>query len=218
MKARAPGHRGTRRARRWATATALVAVVGAAGCAALSSATPARTFRLTYAPPSPSESPPLAVVVRVMPFTIAATYDRQPFVYRTGPYDVGFDHYNRWLAAPATMITDLIARDLAAAKVVRAVLQSPSALPSDYELSGHVETMEERDEDAGCTGHLRARVLLVRAGREGRSVVFQDSLVADEPCTRGNAESYVAAMSRATERLSTDIRAALIEAITASSR
>ena len=195
-------------------ATALLAAIAAAGCAALQSAPATRTFRLAYQPPTASPAPPLPAVVRVMPFGIAAAYNREVFIFRTGAYDVGIDYYDRWITSPATMITDLVARDLAASQTVRAVLQSPSALPSDYELSAHIETFEERDEKGEtCTAHLRMRVLLVRSSGEGRSVGMQQNFVGDEPCTRGDVESYVAAMSRATARTSTDIRNALLDAI-----
>jgi ABC-type uncharacterized transport system auxiliary subunit len=191
---------------------ALLLVV-AAGCAAFQAAPAARTFRIAYQPPVASTAAPLPVVVRVMPFGIAAPYNREVFVFRTGVYDLGIDYYNRWIASPATMLTDLVARDLAASQTVRAVLQSPSALPTDYELSAQIETFEERDEDNACTAHLRLRALLVRAARDGRSVAMQQDFVVDEPCVRGDVESYVAAMSRATERTSTDVRGALLDAI-----
>lgn len=198
----------------WARMAGLAILAMIAGCAALQKPPPVRGYRLAYPPPERAEGEPLPVVVRVMPFGIAAAYDREPFVYRTGPYDIGEDYYHRWLASPALMITDLIARDLAAAGTVQAILQSPSPLPADYELGGHIETMEERDDD-GCRAHLRIRMLLLRAGRRARTALVQQSLVADEPCTRGDAASYVAAMSRATAQLSDTMRAALAAAIAA---
>lgn len=194
-------------------AGALLAALCAAGCAVFKSPPETRTFRIAYPPPAASTAPPLPAVVRVLPFGVAAPYNREVFVFRNGPYDVGLDYYDRWIASPATMITDLVARDLAASQSVRAVLQSPSALPSDYELSAQIETFEERDEDDACTAYLRMRALLVRSAREGRSVAMQQSFVAEEPCRRGDVDSYVAAMSRAAERTSTDIRTALLDAI-----
>jgi ABC-type uncharacterized transport system auxiliary subunit len=173
-----------------------------------------RTFRLTYRPPEPSGAPPLPVTVRVLPFGIVSAYDRQTFLYRSGPYDVGIDYYNQWVGNPAHMITDLIARDLAASKAVHAVFQEPSAVPSNYELSGNIETLEERDENGTCTGHLRLRVALIRVPPQGsRYVVFQDNVVADAPCTPGDPGSYAAAMSRAAEQVSDIVRGKLLSAI-----
>lgn len=193
-----------------------VALLLLAGCAALRTAPESRTYRLAYIPPEPTGAPPLPVTVRVMPLGIAAAYDSLSFIYRTGPYDVGVDPYNRWITNPAGMITDLIGRDLAAAKSVRAVLQGPSAVPYDYELSGQIETLEERDEAAACSGHLRLRIVLVRVPPKGsRYVVTQDGITADAPCSPGRPESYVEAMSRAVQQVSDAIRAAVLAAIEA---
>jgi ABC-type uncharacterized transport system auxiliary subunit len=192
---------------------AIAAVLLVAGCSAMRSAPPARSFRLAYHPPDPGSAAPLPVTVRVVPFGIAAVYNRESFVYRNGLYDVGVDPYNRWLNSPASMITDLLARDLAASRTVEAVLQAPSALPNDYELNGYVETLEERD-DSGCSAHLRLREFLVRVPRHGaRQVVQRGDYTGDEPCTLGDPESYAAAMSRAVEQVSEQIRAAILAAI-----
>jgi ABC-type uncharacterized transport system auxiliary subunit len=195
---------------------ALCMAIAIAGCAAFQTPPPARTFRLAYEPPDAQPEPPLPVVVRVVPFGIAATYDRQGFIYRSGPYDLGVDHYNRWLGSPAAILSDLVARDLAAAHAVSAVLQSPSALPNDYELSGYIETLEERDGGGSCTAHLRVRILLVRAPAHAtRYVVLEQGFVADEACTPGDPAAYAAAMSHAAERISAETRAAVLAAIRA---
>jgi ABC-type uncharacterized transport system auxiliary subunit len=192
----------------------LCAAIAMAGCAAFQSPPAARTFRLTYEPPEAQSDPRLPVVVRIVPFGIAATYDRQAFIYRSGPYDVGIDHYNRWLGSPAAILSDLVARDLAASHAVSGVLQSPSALPNDYELSGYIETVEERDGGGSCTAHLRVRILLVRAPAYAtRYVVLEQGFVADEPCTPGDPAAYAAAMSHAAERISAETRAAVVAAI-----
>jgi ABC-type uncharacterized transport system auxiliary subunit len=205
----------TRAARCVAWAAALLL----AGCAALRPAPPIRTFRLTYPVPGPERTTPLPVTVRVLPFGIASAYDRQGFIYRSGPYDVGVDYYNRWIGSPASLITDLVARDLAASKTLQAVLQAPSALPSDYEINGEIETLEEDDEAASCAAHLRLRVALVAAPSTGaRHVVMQDGFAADEPCTRGDPTSYAEAMSRAVQRASDAIRAALLRALEQNAR
>jgi ABC-type uncharacterized transport system auxiliary subunit len=198
--------------------TPLVGVAGLlllAGCAALGgSAAEVRTYRMAYQPPERAAGAPLPVTVRLAPFGVASVYDRQSFMYRHDAYGISADYYNRWVASPASIIGDLIARDLATSGTVEGVLQSPSALPAAYELSGHIDTLEERDEDDGCSAHVRLRVTLVRVPpRRARYIVFQEGLVADEPCTRGDPTSYAEATSRAVERLSGEIRTAVVEAI-----
>jgi len=196
--------------RRLAALALLLPLLAACG-AALRSRPPDRTYRMAYAPPAPDGST-VPATLRVVPFGIAADYDRQGFVYREGTYDVGVDHYNRWIAAPSAMITDLVARDLSAAGAFQAVLQGPSALPAIYELSGWIETLEEREE-SGCTAHVRLRALFVRVPERGpRQVLFEDSLTGDEPCTPGDAPSVAEAMSRAVQHISDDLRARLVAA------
>lgn len=195
---------------------AVAAALLLAGCAALKTAPQVRTFRLAYRPPEPTGATALPVTVRVLPFGIASAYDSQSFLYRTGPYDVGIDYYNRWVGNPAHMIADLVARDLAASKTVKALVQTLSALPTDYELSGHIETLEERDEGSTCTAHLRLRILLDRVPPQGPVyLVLQEGFTADALCTPADPESYAAAMSRAVEQVSDAIRAKLVEAVRA---
>jgi ABC-type uncharacterized transport system auxiliary subunit len=194
---------------------ALAAALLLAGCAALKAAPQVRTFRLAYPPPEPSAGSALPATVRVLPFGIASAYDSQSFLYRTGAHDVGIDYYNRWVGNPAPMITDLVERDLAASKAVTAVVQTPSALPADYELSGYIETFEERDAGSAGTAHLRLRIVVVRVAPQGpRYVVRQGNYTAEAPCTPADPESYAAAMSSAVQQVSEQIRAALVDAIT----
>jgi ABC-type uncharacterized transport system auxiliary subunit len=185
-----------------------------AGCAALREAPQTRVYRLAYPPPPPSDAPPLPVTVRVMPFGIAAAYDSLAFIYRSGAYDVGTDPYNRWIANPATMIADLIARDFAASKTVQAVLQATSAVPFDYELSGQVETLEERDDANSCSAMLRVRIALARVPQRGpRSVALQDIFIAEAPCAHPSAHGYAEAASHAVQQVSDAARAAVLRVV-----
>jgi ABC-type uncharacterized transport system auxiliary subunit len=188
-------------------ATFLAVCLLLAGCSVVGSTPAVRTYRLDYPPPAPDPSTSVGPTLRVVPFGIASLYDRQGFVYRDGRYDIGVDSYHRWLTAPAAMITDLIARDLSATRQFSAVLQGASSLAATYELSGTIEELEERP-DGGCSAHLRMRVLLAELPDKGRRrVVFEDVLAADEPCTRGDPESFVAAMSRAVQHVSEQLQA-----------
>ncbi|MGD9764040.1 MAG: ABC-type transport auxiliary lipoprotein family protein [Candidatus Binatia bacterium] len=187
-----------------------------AACSALppADAPPIRTYRIDYPvpPPAPVTAP---FTLRVIPFGTAATYDRPGFIYRTATYDFGIDFYNRWAVAPGSMLTDLVARDIAAAQLVRAVLQAPSAIPTDYELHGEIEEFEERDTGGGAA-HLRMRAFLVQVPRTGpRTVVVNEIIEIDEPCRPGDPESFTAAMSRAAQRASEMLRAHIAQALEA---
>ena len=174
-----------------------------------SSGPPVRTYRLTYPAPAPEAATPLGVV-RVGPVGSARVYDRLDFLYRDGTYEIGVDHYNAWITAPSGMVADLLARDVGAAGLATAVLQGASALPADYELSGRIEEIEESP-TGGCSAHLRLRARLVRVPDKGpRQVVFEETFGSDQPCTPGDPDSFAAAMSRATEDVSAQLRARMV--------
>ncbi len=195
-------------------ATLAFATLAGCGFAASRAAPPVQTYQLSYPAPAPA-SAAAPVTVRVAPFGVAAAYDRVNFLYRRGTYEIGVDSYHRWVTTPGSMVSDLLARDLAAATLARAVLQVPSALPSDYELNGQVEVFEETDR-GGCSAHLRLRVFLVRIPPSGpRTVVADDIFDAEEPCRAGDPASVAAAMSRAVERASEMVRAQIATATAA---
>lgn len=176
-----------------------------------SAAPPVRHYRLAYPAPAPEATASLGVV-RVGPFSTTRAYDRLDFLYRDGPYAVGIDHYNAWIAAPSGMLADLLARDLAAAGLASAVLQGASPLSPDYELTGRLEEIEETP-TGGCTAHLALRARLVRLQDQApRQLVFEDVFTSDQPCTAGDPDSLAEAMSRAAENVSAAVRARMAEA------
>lgn len=185
----------------------LTAALTVSACSAFSAGSPpVRTYRLAYPAPAPETDTPIGIV-RVGPFSAAQAYDRLAFVYREGVFEIGIDNYNAWIAAPSSMLGDLLARDLVAARLATAVLQGASALPADYELGGRIEEIEEHA-SGGCTAHLRLRALLVRVQEKGpRQVVFEDVFESEQPCTAGDPDSFAEAMSRATESVSAQLRA-----------
>lgn len=179
----------------------VAAALASAGCfPAAAPAPPVHDYRLEYASPMLGESA-LPAVVRVIPFGAAAVYDREAIVYRENAYATGTYVYHRWMANPASMVSDLLARDLAASGAYRAVPRGLVA--SDFSLDGELEEIEERMTDAGRGAHLRLRVILQRArGASAEPVVFTAAYEADEACRGETAADFVAAMSRALEQIS----------------
>lgn len=173
------------------------------GCAS-SFAVPApdiRDYRLSYEPP-PASGTPLPVVLQLARFRTAAIYAREPIVYRNGDYATGTYPYHRWVANPASMIADLLARDFSASHLYRAVQQGASLLIADYELGADIEAIEERVVTGGCSAHLSLRVLLFRTRVSDDQVMLRETYEADEPCAVSGAEGLVAAMSRALQQIS----------------
>jgi ABC-type uncharacterized transport system auxiliary subunit len=193
---------------------ALLVLLLLAGCVHLSQPAPrVHDYRLDYVPPVPVGTP-LPVTLRVAPFGIAAVYDREAIVYRSDTYSTGRYFYHRWGSNPADMVADLLARDLAASHLYRAVQQGSSPLPSDYLLSGEVEEIEELPATSGCTAHVRVRILLARTwpGSAAPSLL-QTTYTADEPCPCNDPRALAEAMSRGLERTSAQLQQAVYDAI-----
>lgn len=185
-----------------------------AGCVVLSQpAPPIRDYRLDYPPPTISGTP-LDVRLRVSRLGVAAIYDRQAIAYSDGTYTTGSYLYDRWATNPGSMIADLLARDFAASALYHAVQQGSSLLPSDYVLTGHIETIEERVHGTTCGAHLELRILLLRVRAPGADpVALRAAYSEEEPCPCISAGELAAAMSRALQRISAALQADVYAAI-----
>ncbi len=196
---------------RGAWSLVLAAVV--AGCFRLSQPSPdIREYHLDY--PSPAVAGErLPVTLRIAPLGVAAMYDRQAIAYSDGSYSGGTYYYARWSTNPSSMITDLLARDVVASQLYRAVQQGPPTVPADYQLGGEIEEIAERTGTAGCTARLRLRVLLVRVRAAATPVVSQTVFAAEEPCTCNDVRALAQAMSQALARISTQLQEAVYDGI-----
>jgi ABC-type uncharacterized transport system auxiliary subunit len=177
---------------------------------------PTYEYQLDYPPPE-ADAASLPAVVRVGRFHAAELYSRTEIAYREDEYRVASYAYHRWATDPASMVGSLVARDLAASGVYRAVLRRPSPVRGDYEIDGEIEAIEERS-GPPCVAHVELRGLLLRSRGGGEPIVFQRPYEADEPCTGNDPGSVVAAMSRAVANVSAALRQDVHEAIAADLR
>ncbi len=198
----------------WRGAALLGLAFSLAGCIRLGSPSmPVHEYTLGYEPPV-LEGAALPVVLRLSPLRMASAYAGGAIVYRDSEHEISSYHYQRWFTDPASMVTDLLGRDLVASGLYKAVQQGPSALRSDYELSGEIEEIEERT-SGGCSAHLRATLLLLHVPpAEDNRVVFQRTYTADERCDRNDTSGFVEAMSRALYQISMRVQNDVFEAIT----
>ena len=186
----------------------LVAATAMAGCFSLRQPAPeVRSYRLDYAPPALSGVHPLPVILRIAPLSTNAVYDRLAIVFRDDPYSTGTYLADRWGASPGHMLADLLARDFASSGLYRAVQQGPSVVASGYQLSGQIEELEERETAGACVAHARLRFLLARTTAGATPPVrLQATYNEDEPCACADVHAFVAAMSRAVERISDQLQ------------
>lgn len=197
---------------RLCAALALIGLV--AGCVRLSQPAPAiHDYRLDYTPPV-IKAESLPITIRVLPVRVAAIYDRQLIVYRKDLYSTGTYFDSRWSVNPGNMVADLLARDLAASGVYRAVQHGPAVLPSDYQLTAEIQEIEERITTEGCAAHLQLRILLLqtRAG-EGDPVLLAGLYTGDDPCACNEPRALAEAMSRGLERISAQLQQEVYDSI-----
>jgi ABC-type uncharacterized transport system auxiliary subunit len=174
-----------------------------------------RDYRLDYTPAEISGTP-VPMILRVSGLAVGAVYDRESIVYRENDYATGTYFESRWSANPGSLVTDLLARDFAASRLYKAVQQGPSPLPSDYQLNGEIEEIEELMTGSNCAAHLRLRVTLVRTRRLAADpVALQKTYASDEASACNAPPELVASMSRAMARISAQLQRDVYEAIAA---
>ncbi len=202
---------------RWTARTAwsLASALLLAGCFHFSKPAPEiHEYRLDYASPPSVSGQPLPVIIRVPSLGVAAVYDRDAIVHRADSYATVADFYNRWGANPGVMLADLLARDLDASGLYAAVQRSPSLVPNDYQLTGQVEEIEEREAPEGCHAHLRLRMNLLRVRAGNRDpVLLRDTYADEEPCGCNDGRAFAEAMSRVVQRISAKLQPAVYDAI-----
>jgi ABC-type uncharacterized transport system auxiliary subunit len=199
---------------RWRTWSLIVLLPLVCGCfSALKVPAPQiYEYRLDY-PPPPTSGAPLPIVLQFARFRSAAIAAREAIVYRRGDYATGTYPYHRWVANPASMIADLLARDFSFSGLYRAVQQGASLLIGDYELGADIDEIEERSAGGGCNAHLGMRVLLFRTRASDNPVILRDAYVADEPCGGTGPDALVGAMSRALQQISARLQQDVYNAI-----
>jgi ABC-type uncharacterized transport system auxiliary subunit len=206
----------TRTARRSVALLCMGLAVTVGGCVQLRQPAPdIHTYALAYTPTAP-DGPPLPVILRVAPFAVGAVYDHEAIVSREGTYATSLSFYDRWSANPASMLADLLARDFADSQKYRAVQQTASLVPPDYQLSGDIEAIEEYSSGSRCAARLRLRTTLLRTrGGAASPVLSQDTYGADEPCPCQDAAALAQAMSTALATVSTRMQEQVYQAIAA---
>lgn len=191
----------------WAALLALALGVATAGCLPFTKSSPrGRDYRLAYAAPEPAGAA-YPEVVHVLPFTVAAGYDSQAILYRQGEYRLGRYPHHRWAANPGNLVADLIARDLDATGMFRAVQHARPAVASDLRLAGEVDLFEEGVTREGCAARIAVRILLARIHAPPHErILLRRSYAESEPSQCEDAGALARAMSRAVERISGDLR------------
>jgi uncharacterized lipoprotein YmbA len=180
------------------TTSAFVLVL-LAGCAS-----PAARFYTLSATPGPA-APAADLTIAVGPVTIPAVVDRPQLVVQAGPNEVRMDEFHRWAAPLANTIARVVAANLVQLLGTPRVILTPPALgaETDYRVAIQVQRF---DSALGEAATLDAVWVVSRStgskSQTGRTTVR-------EAAGDQSYEALAAAHSRALDRLSRDIAAAV---------
>ena len=89
----------------------------------------------------------------VRKFTIEPAYQRTNIVYRESAYDFMFYDLDLWASRPEHMITRVVSEYVEKSGMFQSVVSGNGTMP-EYELSGHVNAIEEMDEGSSQSAHL----------------------------------------------------------------
>jgi ABC-type uncharacterized transport system auxiliary subunit len=133
-----------RRKRLFGFFTVLLSIVCLSGCGNV----PIKKFYIINYEPEPLKTRayenPYPYTIRVKEFDIEEAYARPQIVYRKSPFQLQYYFFKVWAVKPIRMITDIVHKHLASSRIVSHVVKrfDEGARP-DYELSGHIEAIEE---------------------------------------------------------------------------
>jgi uncharacterized lipoprotein YmbA len=178
---------------------ALCVTCTALGC----SSPPVRFYALSVT--GTTTQAPLDVSVAVGPVTIPAAVDGSRIVLRVGPNELRPDEYNRWAAPLQDDILRTVAADLAMQLGTGRVSLSTNTSGSAPEYRASIE-VERFESVLGQTATVEAE-WTVRRSSDG--AVQSGRIVAHEPVSGSGFGALAAAHSRAVQRLSGEIAAAV---------
>jgi len=116
---------------------------------------------------------PFPYTVRVKEFEIEQAYARPQIVYRKSPYELEYYYYRVWAVKPVRMVTDAVHKHLSASGLFSHVVRRyDEGIKPDYELSGHIEAIEEYDSDEAWFAHIALRLKLTRM-KDGRTMYLR---------------------------------------------
>lgn len=181
-----------------------LAVSFAAGCGA---ARPSRYYQLTVPGDTPraGDPNPIPVTLLIGRLTAPALYREDQIVYSSGE-NMGTYEYQRWSEPPTEMIAEVLLRQFRASGHYHGVYTLRSDIRGDFLLHGHLYDFKEI-----YSGSLAARVTMELELRNVKTgaMVWTHFYSHDEPASRKDTASVVAAMDKNVQQGIGEFRASL---------
>ncbi|MAE71312.1 MAG: hypothetical protein CME06_12705 [Gemmatimonadetes bacterium] len=117
---------------------------------------------MTLLPEVPEGVEPLAYGVRVRDVEFPRVLDRNRIVYRHSANRLNYYRYHQWAVPPRTMVSDVLARHIAAAGIFEEVRRQFIDEQPDLEIRGRLFALERLDSGAFGAAHLAMELKLSR--------------------------------------------------------
>lgn len=179
-----------------------------AGCVGSSQSPIAvKQFALEYPYPRFESLARIEHVIRVERFTAAQAFHNNDILYRQKPYMRSAYIYHRWNITPSDMMTELLLRDIRAARIFGAVLSHQEGGDARFLLEGQIEEFMEIDEGEKTWASLIVHVTFsdLSGKTSGNRIVFQNTYKFAEPFKERQPHELARAMSSAVEKLSKEL-------------
>ena len=124
-------------------------------------------------------------------------------MYYSSPNQVGFYEYHRWIADPASMVREDVARRITQTGLFAEVHMLPARGESDYYLRGRVLHFEEVDYEGAVSGRAALELTLVRGS--DRQVLWSAARQVQSAATGQGHAAVVAALDTASDQVLADL-------------
>ncbi len=175
-------------------------------------------YTLEYPPPSSEASNPLPLSLLIKRFRVDPLYNSTKIIYRDQKFKRAAYHYHKWRAHPGDLVTYLLARDIRAADLFKAVFTANPTIPATHIVEGTVDEFFEKDGANAWEAVLTVGITLIVKDQAdiSQSILLHNTYSATAICSQKNPRSLAAAMSRAMGRVSEMISKDLYNRLAAS--
>ena len=166
-------------------------------------------FTIEYPSPSPVASKQRAGIVLVRRLQPSGTIGTDRLVAQTSIFSTEYFYYKRWAVNPASMLTDILFRDITASGLFTAVLSGPGYLSQNYELTGTLESFQATRHVKGWETELALNMIFYPyspgSNLPDSQKIFQKRYTVTAPCHDGSGEAIVASLSTCMQKFSAEL-------------
>ncbi|NLP05706.1 membrane integrity-associated transporter subunit PqiC [Candidatus Fermentibacteria bacterium] len=167
---------------------------------------PAVVYEVNPPPPARAASAS-CLVLRIADFTASPAYDRTDMVVVDSTGRVVRASGHRWASTPASLLADLLTRDLMAEGRFESVYRRYTLVGEDVQLDAHVREFGSRYSGGSWVARVETDVTILDT-RSG-TIAFQGTIRLEEPMPSGGFDELATTMGKLAGRWSSEVRAEL---------